>query len=114
MNYVFYSGNKLPIFNTPLSNTEIQELRETHDHFLIKDVRLGTVKYITNDYKLSRFRIDFGFRPMLYFTALVLIVFQYSKTKKKIKKINPFKWGGNVNEFIKQEVKPNGGNVVNL
>jgi len=114
MNYVVYNGQKIPIYNTPLSSGEMLELREKHENFLIKDVRLGSVKYITNDIKLSRFRIDFGFRPMLYVTALVLAFYQYTQTKKKIKKINPFVWGGEMKDFIKQEVKPNGTKPIEL
>jgi len=114
MNYVKYKGNKVPIFNTPLSNAEMLLLREKHDKFLIKDVRLGTIKCITNSVQLQRFRFDLGFKPMLYVTALVVIVYNYVQTKKKIKKVLPFSFGGDINEFIKQNTPSNGAKAVEL
>ena len=114
MNYVKYNGQKIPIFNSPISNGEIQAIREKHDKFLVKDVRLGSVKYFTNDIKLSRFRIDLGFRPMLFVTALVFTIYQYVQVKKKVKKVMPFEWGGNIDDFIKQEAPKNGSKAVEL
>ncbi|AXH78274.1 MAG: hypothetical protein [Circular genetic element sp.] len=114
MNYVQYKNYTLPIFNTPLSNVELQELREKYDKFLVKDVRLGSVKLVTNAVQVKRFRIDFGFRPMVYTTALVLAVYNYIQIKKKVKKVAPFSWGGSITEFVKDIEKPNGAKVVEL
>lgn len=83
MNYVKFKGQKFPLFNTPLTNTDIQELRDKHDKFLIKDVRSGTVKLVSNNVEIQRFRVDFGFRPMVYTTALVLTIFSFLSFKKK-------------------------------
>jgi len=114
MNYVKYKGNKVPIFNTPLSNAEILQLREKYDTFLIKDVRLGTIKCITANIQLSRFRFDLGYKPMLYTTALVFVVYNYIQTKKKIKKVMPFSFGGNIDDFVKENSPKNGAKVVEL
>jgi hypothetical protein len=117
MNYVTFKGTKIPIYNTPLSNGEILELREKHDNFLIKDVRSGIVNRISNNVQLSRFRIDFGFKPMVYTTALVLAFYNYIQVKKKVKKVmgkNPFSSGGSMNEFIKKEFVTNGAKAVEL
>lgn len=114
MNYVVYKGNKLPLFNTPLSNGEIISLKEKYDKFLLKDVRLNTVKYISNDVRTQRFRIDFGFKPAVFVTAMVVAIYNYIQVKKKIKKVNPFVWGGDMKDFIKQEVKPNGTKPIEL
>ena len=114
MNYVHFKGHKLPIFNSPLSNADIQELREKHDKFLIKDVRLGSVQLITNSVAIKRFRIDFGFKPMVYTTALVLAFYNYIQIKKKVKKVSPFSWGGSIDQFVKDIEKPNGAKVVEL
>ena len=83
MNYIKYKGEKLPIFNTPISDGEIQELREKYEKFLIKDVRLGSVKLITNPYEIQRFRIDFGFRSAISVTAVVFIIYSFLSIKKK-------------------------------
>jgi hypothetical protein len=114
MNYVTFRGNKIPLVNTPLSNAEMQVLREKYDTFLLKDVRLGTVKLINNAIEIKRFRIDFGFRPMVYFTAVVIAFYQYVQVKKKIKNKNPFKWGGEIKDFMQKEVKPNGTKPIEL
>lgn len=117
MNYIVFKDQKIPIYNTPLSNGEILELREKHDNFLIKDVQSGTVKYITNNIQLSRFRIDFGFKPMVFTTALVLTFYNFIQVKKKVKKVmgkNPFVSGGSMNEFIKKEFVTNGAKAVEL
>jgi hypothetical protein len=117
MNYVKFHGEKIPIYNTPISHGEIQKFREEHDKFLIKDVRHGSVKLITNSIEIKRFRIDFGFRPMVYTTALVLAFYNYLQVKKKVKKVKgkmPFSWGGSITEFMKKEVKPNGTKPIAL
>jgi hypothetical protein len=114
MNYVSYKGNRVPIFNTPLSNAEMLQLRENHDTFLIKDVRLGAIKCISNNIQLSRFHFDLGFRPMLYTTALVFVIYNYIQTKKKIKKVMPFSFGGDIAEFVKENTPKNGAKVVEL
>ena len=114
MNYVKYKGNKVPIFNTPLSNAEILQLREKYDTFLIKDVRLGTIKCITANIQLSRFRFDLGFRPMLYVTAVAFVVYNYIQTKKKIKKVMPFSFGGDIAEFVKENAPKNGAKAIEL
>ena len=114
MNYVTYKGVKLPLFNTPLSNGEIISLKEKYDKFLIRDVRLNSVQYITNDVTTKRFRIDFGFKPAIYVTALVVGFYNYIQIKKKVKKKMKFNWGGNLDDFLKKEVKPNGAQPIEL
>ena len=112
MNYVKYKSNKVPIFNTPLSNAEMLQLREEYDTFLIKDVRLGTVKCVSNNIQLQRFRFDLGFRPMLYVTALAFVVYNYIQTKKKIKKVMPFSFGGDIEKFVKENAPKNGAKAI--
>ena len=114
MNYVAFKGQKLPIFNTPLTNAEIQELRDKHDKFLIKDVRSGTVKLVSNSVEIQRFRIDFGFRPMVYTTALVLSIYFFLTFKKKVKKMNPFGSGEPWEEFYRTVKSPNGAKAIEL
>ena len=114
MNYVKFHGEKVPIYNTPITNGEIQKFREDHDKFLIKDVRSGTVKLITNALEIKRFRIDFGFRPMVYTTALVLTIFSFLSFKKKVKKMNPLGSGVPLDEFFKSIKSPNGAKAIEL
>jgi hypothetical protein len=104
MNYVKYNGKKLPIYNTPISNAEIQHLRENHDTFLIKDVRSGTIKLINNPYEIQRFRIDFGFKPAIYTTALVLVIYNFLSFKKKVKRGIKKNWvsGVDMETFFKE------------
>jgi hypothetical protein len=117
MNYVIFKGQKFPLYNTPLSNGEILELREKHNNFLIKDVRHGSIKLITNAYEIKRFRIDLGFKPMVYTTALVFAFYYYIQVKKKVKKFKgklSFSKGGSMDEFIKKEFKSNGSKPIEL
>ena len=118
MDFIKYNGQKLPIFNTPLTNAEIQNYREKFDKFLIKDVRLGTIKCISNNIEIKRFRIDFGFRPMVYTTALVLAFYNYIQVKKKIKKklniFKGFKKNTDMKDWWNPEVKPNGAKPIEL
>jgi len=117
MNYIKFHGQKIPIYNSPLSNVDIQQLRDKHDKFLIKDVRSNAVKLITNSIEIKRFRIDFGFKPMVYTTAMVFAFYNYLQVKKKVKKVKgkvPFSWGGSIDQFIKEIDKPNGAKVVEL
>ena len=114
MNYVKYKGNKVPIFNTPLSNAEMLLLREKHDKFLIKDVRSSTVKLVSNSVEIQRFRVDFGFRPMVYTTALVLGLYTFLTFKKKVEKMNPLGSGVPLDEFFKSMKSPNGAKAIEL
>ena len=115
INHVSYRGKQYPLVSTPISNVEMGELREKYKTFLIKDVRSNTVKLVTNSVEIQRFHIDFGFRPMVYCTALVLAFYNYIQVKKKIKKATSLKWGGNIKDFIKMEVTPpNGTKAVEL
>jgi hypothetical protein len=116
MNYVKYKGNKYPIFNTPLSNAEIQNLREKYDKFLLKDVRLGTIKLISNTVEIQRFHIDLGFKPMVYTTALVFTIYHFLSIKKKIKKMKPFSLHNDIplEEWFKSMEKPNGSKPIEL
>jgi len=114
MNYVQFKGQKVPLFNTPLTNTEIQELRDKHDKFLIKDVRSSTVKLVTNSVEIQRFRVDFGFRPMVYTTALVLSLYTFLTFKKKVEKMNPLGSGVPLDEFFKSMKSPNGAKAIEL
>ena len=115
MNYVIFKNERVPIFNSPLSNTEILDLKEKHDKFLIKDVRLNKIKYISRNIQDTRFRIDLGYKPMLYFTALVFVVYNYVQTKKKIKKVMPFSFGGDIEDFLKANApKKNGAAPIEL
>ena len=116
MNYVIYRGNKIPLVNTPLSYAEMQELREKYDKFLLKDVRLGTVKLITNAIEIKRFRVDFGFRPMVYTTAVVVAFYNYIQIKKKVKKKFSMNWATNkeMKTFFDKMNKPNGTKPIAL
>ena len=114
MNYIVYKGNKYPMFNSPLSNAEMLELREKHNKFLIKDVRNNKIKCISNNIQHTKFRLDLGYKPMLYATALVIVAYNYVQAKKKIKKVMPFSFGGNIADFVKKNTPPNGTIAVEL
>lgn len=107
--YVLFKGNKYPLLNTPLSNTELHGLRDKYDKFIVHDVRTNKIKVYSNDFKLNRFVFDLGFRPMVYFTGVAMVCYYYISLKKKVKKINPFTFNKNINEFIKDFDKPNNG-----
>ena len=114
MNHVIYKGEKYPIFNSPLSNSEMLDLREKHDKFLIKDVRNNKIKCISNNIQHTRFKLDLGYKPMLYATALVFVAYNYVQAKKKIKKVIPFSFGGDIADFVKKNTPPNGSVAVEL
>lgn len=91
--FVKMRGDRLPKVNTPLSNDEIHYLKDNYDRYILCNVSSGACRIINSDRPVKRYKIDIGYKPAfaLFFSCFGL--YQYYKTKKKIKeavsRVNP-------------------------
>ena len=115
--FIKIEGEYIPVVNTPLSNHDIWYMRDNYERFIIYDVSRGTYKNGEGFRQPKPYKVDIGFKPIFYTVISLFTVFNYYRTKKrikeKVKKMNPLKkvvdnteWDSTVNGWgIKEEKK---------
>ena len=87
--YIKLNGKEFPMVSTPISGNERIFLEENFDRYFIYDVNNGTIKNNTSIREFKRYKIDFGYKPIITIFACMFGVYKYYSIKKKIKNIKP-------------------------
>ena len=93
--FITFKGERLPLVNTPITVTEENYLKGNYDRFIIYDVARGTYSFRNSGRITQRYKVDIGYRPIIFVALSMFCTWKLVKAKKNLKKsLKNFKGNG--------------------